>query len=72
MRDKYLQDLLAIQTKIEGELLLKKLPELSIGDRVAAQLVRGLLHTVSPGTLKKLDRIGIAPGAKCGGFKCQS
>jgi hypothetical protein len=64
MKDKYLQDLLAIQTKMEGELLLKKLPELSIGDRVAGQLLRGLVRTVSPGTLRKLDRIGIAPGVK--------
>lgn len=63
MKDKYLQDLLAIQSKVETDAFVKKFPELSVGDRIAGFGVRMLLKSLAPRVLKKMDKMGIAPGA---------
>jgi hypothetical protein len=54
-KDKHLADLLAVTRPYEQL-------ESVIGDRIAGLGLRGFLHVVAPGFLKKLDKIGISPG----------
>lgn len=62
-KDKYLDDMLAIQSMVQTEKLVKVLrANPGAGDILCGLAVRELLKAVSPSIVRKLDKIGLSPG----------
>ena len=64
IKDKYLDDLLAIEAKV-----LRERPPMAVfigephpADILAGLAVREIINIASPATLKALDKAGMAPG----------
>ena len=58
VKDKYLEDMMAIKKKVREECA----PDLV--DRFAGIAARELIRTVSPGMLRALNKLVVAPGGR--------
>ncbi len=67
VKDKYLNDLLAIDQMARQEEMTKKLlANPNAGDILAGMGARQLLKALAPETLRNLDRLGLGPGKTSG------